>query len=274
VQFIVIVGGPVCLSSVQSRAKSRCAGTEVIALAADPELLFNGPTHAAMTIALAHGAGAAMDSPFMDFFATGLADRGFRVARFEFPYMASKRATGKRMPPDREPVLRETWLKVIKVLGNEGLVIGGKSMGGRIASLIADEAEVAALVCLGYPFHPTGKPGKLRVEHLRTIKTPTLIVQGARDPFGSHEEVAGYELSPNVLVKWLRDGEHSFKPRKNSGRTERQNWEEAVEEIGGFPGGEMMRNAGLRERSTVNSHRPQRGRDGAWRWERPPRTFS
>jgi len=79
--------------------------------------------------------------------------------------MASQRVTGKKKPPDREPVLRETWLRVIEVLGREGLVIGGKSMGGRIASLIADEAGVAGLICLGYPFHPTGKSDRLRVEH-------------------------------------------------------------------------------------------------------------
>jgi predicted alpha/beta-hydrolase family hydrolase len=96
-----------------------------------------------------------MDTPFMNFFATGLADRGIRVVRFEFPYMASKRITGKSKPPDREPVLRETWLAVIEKLGHEGLVIGGKSMGGRIASLVADEAGVAGLVCLGY--FPSGR---------------------------------------------------------------------------------------------------------------------
>src|ERR1019366_9044121 len=143
-------------------------------MSSDPDLLVDGPRND-RTIALAHGAGALMDTPFMNFFATGLADRGFRVARFEFPYMAAKRRTGKAKPPDREPILRETWLKVVERLGHEGLVIGGKSMGGRIASLIADEAGVAGLICLGYPFHPVGKPYKLRVDHLRTVKTPTLI---------------------------------------------------------------------------------------------------
>jgi uncharacterized protein len=120
----------------------------------DPILNFDGPKSAERTIVLAHGAGAGMDTPFMDAFAAGLADRKIRAVRFEFPYMAPKRSTGKGKPPDREPVLRETWLHVIEKLGNQGLVIGGKSMGGRIASLIADEAGVAGLVCLGYPFHP------------------------------------------------------------------------------------------------------------------------
>jgi uncharacterized protein len=203
-------------------------------LSANPELLFNGPKNSPRTIALAHGAGVAMDSPFMEFFATKLGERGFRVARFEFPYMASKRATGNQKPPDREPVLRDTWMKVIGMLGRERLVIGGKSMGGRIASLIADEAGVAGLVCLGYPFHPEGKPEKLRVDHLESIKTPTLILQGERDPFGTREEVAGYKLSSAIRIAWLNDGDHSFTPRKSSGRTEEQNWEEGVGEIVGF----------------------------------------
>jgi predicted alpha/beta-hydrolase family hydrolase len=112
--------------------------------------------------------------------------------------MAERRRTGQKRPPDREPVLRATWLQVVNTLSRERLVIGGKSMGGRIASLVAGDAGVAGLVCLGYPFHPTGKPDQLRVEHLRTIKTPTLILQGTRDPFRSREEVEGYTLSSAV----------------------------------------------------------------------------
>jgi predicted alpha/beta-hydrolase family hydrolase len=199
-----------------------------------PELLCDGPKSAAATIALAHGAGAAMDTPFMAFFATGLAERGYRVVRFEFPYMAGLRKTGKRKPPDRAPVLRETWLQVIDTLGRENLIIGGKSMGGRIASLVADEAEVAGLVCLGYPFHPVGKPDRLRVEHLEAIKTSTLMVQGERDPFGTRDEVVAFKLSSAIRVAWIGDGDHSLVPRKSSGRTEQQNWAEAVNEIEGF----------------------------------------
>jgi Predicted hydrolase of the alpha/beta-hydrolase fold len=120
------------------------------------------------------------------------------------------------------------------MLGREHLVIGGKSMGGRIASLIADEAKVAGLVCLGYPIHPVGKPDKLRVEHLRTIKTPTLIVQGERDPFGTSEEVAGYRLSRAIHVNWLSDGNHDFTPRKGSGRTQQQNWDDAIAAVIAF----------------------------------------
>jgi uncharacterized protein len=220
--------------AARDRKFNRLAGwpdSEVLFMAAEFDFLFDGPTKAKTMIALALGAGAAMDSPFIDFFAKHLGKRGFRVVRFEYPYRAGKRVTGKSKPPDREPVLRETWLKVIEKLGPKGLVIGGKSMGGRIASLVADEAGVAGLVCLGYPFHPVGKADKLRVEHPKTIKTPTLIVQGERDPFGTREEVPGYKLSKAGRVVWMKDGDHSLRPRKLSGRTEEQNWAAAVGEI-------------------------------------------
>jgi predicted alpha/beta-hydrolase family hydrolase len=154
--------------------------------------------------------------------------------RFEFPYMAKLRETGGRRPPDREPVLRETWLEVIEATAAEALIIGGKSMGGRIASLIADEAEVAGLVCLGYPFHPSGKPDRLRVEHLKAIETPTQIVQGERDTLGNKDEVSAYELPKKVKIHWLPDGDHSFKPRKASGRTVEESWREGIETVAGF----------------------------------------
>jgi predicted alpha/beta-hydrolase family hydrolase len=170
-----------------------------------------------------------MHSPFLSFFARELAGSGYRVVRFEFPYMTSFRQTGKRKPPDRENVLRETWHQVVEHLGRKQLVIGGKSMGGRIASLIADEVGVAGLICLGYPFHPVGQPEKLRVEHLRTVQTPTLIVQGDRDPFGSCEEVIHYHLPATIQIEWVADGDHSFMPRRKSGRTMEQNWQAALE---------------------------------------------
>ena len=175
-----------------------------------------------------------MKTPFMIAIAEALGKSGHRVARFEFPYMAERNAGGKGRPPDREPVLRETWLKLVEVLGPERLVIGGKSMGGRMASLVADEAGVAGLVCLGYPFHPVGKPMQLRVEHLRTLKTPALIVQGERDPFGTQAEVETYKLPSVIRIRWLTDGEHSFKPRKKSGVTEEQNLQAAVDAINSF----------------------------------------
>ena len=177
-----------------------------------------------------------MDSPFMQAFAEGLATRGLRAARFEFPYMVERRNTGKKMPPNRAPILMQTWHAVIDGLGPpERLIIGGKSMGGRMASLVADEAGVAGLVCLGYPFHAPGKPpGPNRLEHLETLKTPTLICQGTRDTLGTIDEVSGYDLSPAIKVHWVEDGDHGLKPRKKSGRTEQQNWEEALDTIANF----------------------------------------
>lgn len=173
-----------------------------------------------------------MDSPFMDAVASGLAEGGLRVVRFELPYMRRRRENGEKRPPDREPVLREAWLEAIAALGGgEQLVIGGKSLGGRMASLVADEAGARGLVCLGYPFHPPAKTESLRTAHLKTLRTPTLIVQGTRDALGSRDEVAGYPLSPAIRVCWLEDGDHSFKPRASSGRTETQNLAAAVAEV-------------------------------------------
>ena len=197
----------------------------------------DGPASAARTLVLAHGAGAPMDSPFMEFFARELGGRGVRVVRFEFPYMHTRRE-GRRPPPDREPVLLATWREVIGDLGGpEGLVIGGKSLGGRMASLIADELGVRGLVCLGYPFHPPGKPDRLRVAHLANLRTPGLIVQGTRDALGSRQEVEGYELSKSIRIHWIEDGDHSLKPRARSGRTERQSLGEAAEAVAGFVAG-------------------------------------
>ena len=196
--------------------------------------LIDGPRSAKWTIALAHGAGAAMDSEFMTCIAAGLAARGFRVVRFEFPYMAERRRSRKKKPPDRAPVLLAHWQEVIKQLEPRRLIIGGKSMGGRIASMIADDAGVAGLVCLGYPFHPTGKPDKLRIDHLQGLKTPALIVQGERDPFGNRHEVSDYKLSKSIRIAWLPDGDHNFKPRKASGHIRQENWTAAIEKVTEF----------------------------------------
>jgi predicted alpha/beta-hydrolase family hydrolase len=198
------------------------------------DFLFDGPRNAEKTVVLAHGAGAPMDSEFMNVFAAGLAERGLRVARFEFPYMIKRREDGKRRPPDRAPVLIETYLNITAELGPENLVVGGKSMGGRIASMIADEAGVAGLVCLGYPFHPPGKPEKLRTEHLAGLKTPALILQGERDRFGTREDVTGYKLSKSITVDFLPDGDHDLKPRKASGRTRDENWADTIDRMGLF----------------------------------------
>lgn len=199
------------------------------------DLLTNGPDDARDVLVLAHGAGALMDSPFMETVANGVADAGIRVVRFEFPYMAARRIDGKRRAPDREPVLRTTWLEVIEALGGgQRVVIGGKSMGGRIASMVADEAGARGLVCLGYPFHPPGRPERLRTAHLEALRRPALIVQGERDTFGTPEDVAGYSLSPSIRLEWLADGDHSFKPRRGAGVTAAQHLETATELITAF----------------------------------------
>jgi len=208
--------------------------------ALDPAWLVDEPSGPDLgrTIVLCHGAGAPMDSAPMTRIARGLADRGLRVIRFELPYMRARRERGERKPPDRQPVLERAWREVIEALGGgERLVIGGKSLGGRIASMVADGAGARGLVCLGYPFHPPGSPERLRTAHLRDLHTPTLILQGTRDPFGSPEEIAGYELSTAIRVRYLADGDHSFKPRASSGRTEGQNLEEAIEAVAGFVAG-------------------------------------
>lgn len=180
--------------------------------------LFDGPEQAAMTVLLAHGAGAPMDSLSMTAAAGALAEAGFRVARFEFDYMAARRSGG-RPPPPRAEKLNPQYLAAVDTLGATGpLFIGGKSMGGRVASMVADalfaQGRICGLLCLGYPFHPPGKPEQLRTAHLADLRTPTLIVQGTRDEFGTREEVAAYRLSPQIEMLWLEDGDHDLKPRK------------------------------------------------------------
>jgi predicted alpha/beta-hydrolase family hydrolase len=203
-------------------------------------LLLTGPTDAARHIILAHGAGAPMDTPFMAFFADALAARGHCVVRFEFPYMARRRVEGGKRPPDRAPVLLDSYRAVIAEVRERfapaRLVIGGKSMGGRMASLIADAEKVDGLVALGYPFHAAGKPGYVerRLGHLPTLAVPALICQGTRDTLGCRDTVADIPMSPALRLHWLEDGDHSLKPRKSSGRTEAQNWTEAAEAIQAF----------------------------------------
>jgi hypothetical protein len=191
--------------------------------------LWDGPETAPLTVVLAHGAGAPADSPFMARVAAGLGAAGHRVARFELPYMRRCRLDGRRRRPDAPAVLQASWREAAAALGEPSrLVVGGKSMGGRIASMVADELGVAGLVCLGYPFHPPASPERLRTAHLRALRTPALFVQGERDPFGTREEVAGYDLSPAIELAWMPDGDHSFAPRRASGIGPGANLEAAV----------------------------------------------
>lgn len=198
------------------------------------ELLFTGPQHGPR-LALAHGAGAPMDSGFMTFMADALAEHGVRVARFEFPYMATRRGGGTKRPPDSQAVLLDTWRHVVRQLGDPSmLVIGGKSMGGRMASLIADELGVRGLVCLGYPFHPPGKPEQTRTAHLEHLRTPTLIVQGTRDALGTIEDVRGYALSPVIRIHWIDGGNHDLTALKKSGRSQYDCWGDAAAAVATF----------------------------------------
>jgi predicted alpha/beta-hydrolase family hydrolase len=197
------------------------------------ELLRDGPVGASARLVLAHGAGLPMDAPFMTALAERIGAAGVEVVRFEFPYMRVRRATGRKRAPNTERVLLESWREVIGVLGGPSeLVIGGKSLGGRMASMVADEVGARGLVVFGYPFHAPATPGRLRTAHLETLRTPALICQGERDRFGSRAELEGeagrYALSEAIALRWLGDGDHSFVPRKSSGRTLEQNLDEAA----------------------------------------------
>lgn len=201
-------------------------------------LLWNRPSGPVeRTLVLAHGAGAPMDSAFMGEMAQKLAARGIAVVRFEFPYMAARREDGRKRPPNPQGQLLDHWRAVhaqVRQQVTGQLAIGGKSMGGRMASLLADELGVDALVCLGYPFYAAGKPEKPRVAHLAELKTPTLIIQGERDALGDRTAVGGYNLSASIRLHWLVSGDHDLKPLKASGFTHEQHLDSAAGEIASF----------------------------------------
>ncbi len=199
------------------------------------DFLIDGPVDAPVTFAFAHGAGAPADSDFMTQVAQSLGQAGIRVVRFEFPYMARRRAEGTRRPPDRGPILLESWRSVIAELGDPAhLIIGGKSMGGRMASLVADETGVAGLVAFGFPFHAPGKPPGTRIDHLPSLKTPSLFIQGTRDALGSRDEVTGYDLSTAIAMHWIEDGDHNLKPRKKSGWSHKEAMVAAIDAAASF----------------------------------------
>ncbi|ROP25005.1 alpha/beta fold hydrolase [Vibrio crassostreae] len=187
-----------------------------------------------ITFIFAHGAGAGMDHEFMQSVAKGLAFKGIRVIRFNFPYMIKRAEDGKRRPPDRAPKLLEAYQEIIEQTDADKLVIGGKSMGGRMASHLSELDNVAAMACLGFPFHPPGKPEKYKGAHLAELAKPCLILQGERDTFGKREEFADFNLSDSIRVEFIPDGDHSFKPRKSSGYTEQQNIALTVEKLSAF----------------------------------------
>ena len=208
----------------------------------DLPFLDTGPIDAAHRLGLAHGAGAPMDSPFMETMADLLAGKGVAVTRFEFPYMAMRRREGRKKPPDRAPVLIQAWRQALVDCRERfpkcRFSIGGKSMGGRMATMLAAEEDcpddVVSVITLGYPFHPPGKPEKTRTVHLTAIDLPMLMLQGTRDPFGTAVEVPKYPLPANSTLFWVQDGDHDFKPRKASGLTQEGNLTTAAEAIAKF----------------------------------------
>ena len=206
-------------------------------------LITEGPGAARAHILLAHGAGAPMTSPFLEKIARLLVERGLAVSRFEFAYMAARREDGKRRPPPRAERLVDEYKAAVAAVAEKlgratKLLIGGKSMGGRVASLVADELygekRIAGLVCLGYPFHPPGKPEALRTGHLEHLRCPALIVQGERDPFGSRSEVEALKLAPSIRFVWAGDGDHDLGPRGGSGFTRAGNLAAAADAIQAF----------------------------------------
>ena len=200
-----------------------------------PTLLVSNPVEAKATVVLAHGASSYMREPMLNSLSDGLTHQGWRVVRFEFPYMARQSLTGRRTFPDKLSVLLDAYRSVVEAVNKEiqqPLLIGGKSMGGRIASLVANSLYnddlIQGVVCLGYPFHPLKRPDQLRTEHLGSFSAPMLIVQGERDPMGGREEVDNYVLSDQIQIRWIADGDHSLSPRKRSGFTVKQNLDQAI----------------------------------------------
>jgi len=202
----------------------------------------SGPSDAESRLILAHGAGAGITSSFLEKMADLLTGRGIALTLFEFGYMASRRDGGKKRPPPKAETLVTEYRDIVgsvrKRHRRQKLVIGGKSMGGRVASLVADELyerkEIQGLVCLGYPFHPPAKPDQLRTEHLTALRCPALIVQGERDPFGGRAEVEEMQLSNQIEFAWMSDGDHDFGPRGNSGFTRKGNLAAAADVVAAF----------------------------------------
>ncbi len=202
------------------------------------KLIYNGPEDGPLFV-FAHGAGAPASSDFMETMAQGLAQRGIRVARFNFPYMQQRIDNGTRRPPERAPKLIAQFEQIITEI-NQPMVLGGKSMGGRMASLVAaqqslDNADmIKGIACLGFPFHPSEKPEKLRTEHFPSIKQPIFIAQGERDKLGSKEEVLGYDLPETIEWLWLEDGDHDLKPRVKSGFTHQAHLQKTMDKMAEF----------------------------------------
>jgi predicted alpha/beta-hydrolase family hydrolase len=166
----------------------------------------------------AHGVGAGIETPFLTRIAALLAQRGIATYRFAFAYMTARQQGGTRRPPRAESLIGEYRAAAALMPTGVPVLIGGKSMGGRVASLIADDLFargcIAGLVCLGYPFHPPKRPDQLRTRHLLNLACPALFVQGERDPFGTRAEVDALSLSTAIRLVWVRDGDHDLAARR------------------------------------------------------------
>jgi predicted alpha/beta-hydrolase family hydrolase len=193
------------------------------------------------TVALfASGAGLHCRAPWIETMANGLAARGIHVARFDFPYMQGRAdETATRRPPDPMPKLLDAMRAAAGAARRPGVrfALLGKSMGGRVATMLADELQADAVVVFGYPFHPPRKPLELRTAHLGELRTPCLVLQGERDPFGTREDVRGYRLSTNIRVEWFEGGDHSLCPNARSGFTEQQHLSRALDLAAAFSKG-------------------------------------
>src|SRR5262245_60276176 len=200
--------------------------------------MITGPADAGVRFLCAHGAGAGMETPFLTAIAGLLSERGVTTYRFEFAYMAARRQGARKPPPRAERLTHEYRAAVAALPAGVPLIVGGKSMGGRVASLIADElyreGRIVGLACLGYPFHPPKMAKQLRTAHLMALRCPALIAQGERDPFGTRAEVEGYGLSPAIRMHWAGDGDHDLGPRGGSGFTRKGNLAEAADAIAEF----------------------------------------
>ena len=178
----------------------------------------------------APGAGSNLDDPFGSYCAERLPGDGIEFWRFQFPYMEA----GRRAP-DRGHVLEATWSAVIEAAHEADLplVVGGRSMGGRVASqVVAKEAPVAGLALFAYPLHPPGKPEQRRDEHLGSIAMPTLFCSGTRDTFASADELEQVRASmPEASLCLLEGADHGFATLKSSGRRREDVWAEAVDAL-------------------------------------------
>ena len=206
-------------------------------------ILEDGPETAAHRLIIAHGAGAGITFSFLEAIAQLIAGHDVAITRFEFDYMAARRHDSPKRPPSKANVLTQEYAELISAVSarapnGQKLFIGGKSLGGRVASMIADEyfrsGAIWGLVCLGYPFHPPNQPEKLRTAHLENIACPTLIVQGTRDPFGTRAGIEALKLSPKIQFHWIGDGDHDFGPRGASGFTRKGNLAAAANRVAAF----------------------------------------